>query len=129
MNLAEEILSTGGIIVANEVCPGVSKGTFRHLGSASRLTRFAIGFNEVFFATVFFTMSDFAHFHSNTLCESFDDRYLLSVKLSEFASSPVLVTARVPRRPRALIRLNDRLKQLYRHYLQWRKTAVRNGGG
>ncbi|MFM8857496.1 MAG: class I SAM-dependent methyltransferase [Actinomycetota bacterium] len=114
MKLAESTLAPGGVVIAddvfNEQWPGVSTGTLRYMAEGGLLVPFAIGFNKVFFCS-----PNYAAAYRDSLHRRFDKRYLVFVKLSEFALHEVLIIARVPRRPRSLVARNQTARALYRH--------------
>jgi hypothetical protein len=113
MKLAETTVSSEGIVIADDVFnqywPGVATGTMRYLHEGGGLVPFAIGFNKVFFC-----FPDYADYYRSKLRESFQDRYLLVVKSSEFAMHDVIVIARAPRSPRWLISRSDAARYIYR---------------
>ena len=113
MNLAEATLASGGIVVAddvfNEAWPGVSSGTLRYITQGRQLVPFAIGFNKVFFSS-----PKYAEFYRNILRANYEDRYLVFVHTSNFATHEVLILSRTPRRPRLLISRNETARKMYR---------------
>jgi hypothetical protein len=120
MNLAEATIAAGGIVIAddifNEEWPGVSTGTLRYLNEGGQLVPFAIGFNKVFFS-----LPAYADAYRSTLQKRFEDRYLVSVKSSNFATHDVLILGRVPRRPRQLAGRNKRAMRIYRSLQERRR--------
>jgi hypothetical protein len=123
MNLAEATLAPEGIVVADDIFnqdwPGVSTGTLRYLSQGGELVPFAIGFNKVLFSS-----PNYAENYRNILHAHFDNRYLIVVKMSDFATHDVLILGRVPRRPRQLIGRNKTAKELYLRMQQWRRHQI-----
>ncbi|WP_123025560.1 class I SAM-dependent methyltransferase [Mycolicibacterium stellerae] len=118
MMLAESTTAPGGIVVADDVFnqywPGVATGTLRYLSGSGGLVPFAIGFNKVFFS-----FAGHAEFYRGILRKSFQDRHLLLVKTSEFATHDVLVITRAPRGPRGLISRSETAKHIYHRVQEW----------
>ncbi|KRD17842.1 hypothetical protein ASE48_25525 [Mycobacterium sp. Root265] len=112
LQLAETVLVPGGIIVADDVFhqewPGVMTGLIRYLNQDPRLVPFAIGFNKVFLTT-----PESVEDYRAAVDFAFSDRYLTSVKASEFFGNPVSVVARVRRTPRLILRRNKTLRRAY----------------
>jgi hypothetical protein len=113
MNVAEATITPDGIVIAddifNEEWPGVATGTLRYLNQGGQLVPFAIGFNKVFFS-----LPAYAESYRNTLQDHFGERYLVAIKMSDFATHKVLILGRVPRRPRQLVGRNKTAKRIYR---------------
>lgn len=112
LNLAETVLVPGGVIIADDVFhqewPGVMTGLIRYLNDDPKLLPFAIGFNKVFLTT-----PEFVEHYQRAVGAAFSDRYLTSVKESEFFGNHVSVVARVRRTPRLILRRNKTLKRAY----------------
>ena len=112
LKLVETVLSRGGIVVADDVFhqewPGGMTGLVRYLNDDPQLVPFAIGFNKVFLTT-----PDFVRYYQSAVEGAFSDRYLTSVKHSEFFGNQVSVIARVRRTPRLILRRNKTLKRVY----------------
>lgn len=112
LRLAETVLVPGGIVVADDVFhqewPGVMTGLIRYLNEDPKLVPFAIGFNKVFLTT-----PEFVERYQRAVGAAFSDRYLTSVKESEFFGNHVSVVARVRRTPRLILRRNKTLKRAY----------------
>jgi hypothetical protein len=125
MNLAEATIASGGIVVAddvfNEEWPGVSTGTLRYLSEGGQLVPFAIGFNKVFFAS-----PDHAEYYRRILQSTFESRYLLFVKTSDFAAHEVLIIARGARSPRQILSRNDTARRTYHRIQEWRGVTDRS---
>lgn len=112
LQLAENVLVSGGIIVADDVFhqewPGVMTGLIRYLNQDPKLVPFAIGFNKVLL-----TNPEFVVPYQRAVEVAFSDRYLTSVKESEFFGNHVSVVARVRRTPRLILRRNRTLRRAY----------------
>jgi hypothetical protein len=112
MKLAEDTLTPGGIVIADDVFnqywPGVATGTLRYMEQGGQLVPFAIGFNKVFFAA-----PKYAAEYRAIIERDLGNRYLIFLKTSEFASHEVVVISRVPRRPREILSRNEKVKSLY----------------
>lgn len=127
MNLAEATVASGGIVIAddvfNEEWPGVSTGTLRYMEEGGQLVPFAIGFNKVFF-----TSPEHAEFYRNAIRTNFEGRYFLYVKMSDYATHPVLIIARDGLRPRNIISHNDTARYVYHRVREWRALTDRSVG-
>ena len=123
MNLAEGTLSSGGIVIADDVFnqewPGVSTGTLRYIEESRRLVPFAIGFNKVFFCD-----PDYAEYYLNSLWMHFAGRYFITVKMSDFATSDVIVIAKTPRRPRTLLSRSELARNIYHRVRNLRRPSA-----
>lgn len=112
LKLAENVLVDGGIVVADDVFhqewPGVMTGLIRYLREEPKLVPFVIGFNKVFLTT-----PEFVEYYRRAVDAEFSDRYLTSVKDSEFFGNRVSVVARVRRTPKLILRRNKTLKRAY----------------
>lgn len=123
MKLAEATIASGGILIAddifNEQWPEVYAGTLRYLSQGGQLVPFAIGFNKVFFS-----VPEFAEYYRSTLRTHFEDRYLVYIKMADFAAHEVhevLIIYRVPRRPKRLIGRSRTAKHIYHRVQEWRR--------
>jgi hypothetical protein len=118
MNLAGASIVSGGIVIADDIFnqewPGVLAGTLRYLSQGGQLVPFAIAFNKVFFSA-----PEYSDFYRSALRDDFDSRYLLYVRISEFATHEVLIIGRVPRRPRELISRNGTARKFYHRLRDW----------
>lgn len=115
MNLAERALSSGGIVIAddifNEWWPEVAAGTLRYLEQGGKLQPFAVGFNKVFFA-----FPEEIHYYREFLADYLDNRYPLTTKTAHLGGSEVLVVGRFSPRPRRLIGRSKFLKKTYHRF-------------
>ncbi|GAA2070668.1 class I SAM-dependent methyltransferase [Williamsia deligens] len=113
MILAEETLSKGGIVIADDVFnfawPEVVTGTLRYLERPDALRPFAIGYNKVFFAE-----SEFCERYSAAIAEHYDKRTLYHFRRSTFGGSPVVLVADVSRTPREILARSPLATSIYR---------------
>lgn len=123
LHLAETVLVPGGVIIADDVFhqewPGVMTGLIRYLHEDPKVAPFAIGFNKVFLTT-----PEFVEHYQRAVDAAFSERYLTSVKGSEFFGNHVSVVARVRRTPRLILRRNKTLKRLYGRIQSLREPRV-----
>jgi Methyltransferase domain len=123
LKLAETVLTPGGIIIADDVFhqewPGVMTGLIRYLNQDPKLVPFVIGFNKVFLTT-----PEFVGHYQRAVDAAFSDRYLTSVKESEFFGNRVSVVARVRRTPRLILRRNKTLRRAYNRIRDMRGSSV-----
>ncbi|GGF28662.1 class I SAM-dependent methyltransferase [Williamsia phyllosphaerae] len=102
MTLAEETLSAGGVVVADDVFnaawPEVVVGTLRYLERPTALAPFAIGYNKVFFAD-----ADHSDDYRAAITAQYQDRALFHCRASSFAGHPVVLIADVAKTPRELL--------------------------
>lgn len=104
MRLAEESLTEGGIVIADDMYnyqwPGVAEGTFRYLEFRPKLVPFAVGFNKVLFTT-----KPYAHGYRSVL-EQMAGKKQIAVKTSELHSHSVIVLIPQSRRQKIRSRLS-----------------------
>jgi hypothetical protein len=112
MRTAEQALSPGGIVVADDVFnaewPSVSVGTLRYLDAGAALVPFAIGFNKVYF-------TDEAHAvrFRETIRRVYGDRWRMAHKTTAFHASDVEVLWPTPVTPRAVLRRSRLAQKAY----------------
>ena len=115
MKLAQSTLSTGGVVIADDVFnqfwPGVATGTMDYLHQGGSLVPFAVGFNKVFFSE-----KEYAANYQAALQRHFENRVTFYAKSSEFAGHAVVVIARVSPTPRRFLRRSETARELYRRY-------------
>jgi len=94
MRLAEETLSDGGIVIADDIFnqqwPGVAVGTLRYLDDGAKLAPFAIGFNKVYF-----TQPEFCDAYRAELEAAFVGSLRIQTDSTVFAGHSVLYMAPV----------------------------------
>lgn len=94
MQLAEQTLAEGGIVIAddvfNEQWPGVAVGTLKYLADGAKLEPFAIGFNKVLF-----TQPEFCDHYRAELRRAFTDGSRIQTQATVFAGHDVQYLAPV----------------------------------